>query len=163
MGGKISDKDRAAIMNNIDSAGIFVTCGREHPNVMITHNGMLGKMWGRDVFVLPVKSTKYSYQIITQTKSFALNVPLRDMRDEIARCDILSGFKCNKFEELGLHVKRARSIDAYVLGTHYIIAECKLIAMIPPDAISQQTEGLTADRAHTLFVGEIADCYTVSR
>ena len=163
MGGKIlHDKERAAILNSMDTAGIFVTCGRQTPNVMVTHNGMLGKMWGRDVFALPVKSTKYSYQIITQTKSFALNIPLRDMRDEIARCDILSGFKCNKFEELGLHVKRARSIDAYVLGNHYIIAECKLIAIIPPDGISPQTDGLiTSDRAHTLFVGEIVDCYTV--
>lgn len=163
MGGKfLSDKERAVILNSINSAGIFVTCGRETPNIMVTHNGVLGKLWGRDVFVLPVKSNKYSYQIITKTKSFALNVPLRDMRDEIARCDILSGFKCNKFEELGLHVKRARTIESYVLGTRYTIAECKLIAVIPPDCVSQQIEGLfSADNAHTLFVGEITECYSL--
>lgn len=159
---RLSDKQRTAILSNINSAGIFVTCGRQTPNVMVTHNGTLGKMWGRDIFALPIKSNKYSYQIVTQTKSFAINVPKRDIRDEIARCDIISGFSHNKFEELGLHVKRARAIDAYVLGSGYTVVECNVIAIIPPDGITQCVDGLfTGDRGHTFFIGEIADAYEV--
>ncbi len=156
---KLSDKDRTTVLSNIGGAGIFVTCGRQHPNVMVAHNGALGKMWGRDVFFLPIKSNKYSYQIVTQTKSFALNIPLRDMRDEIARCEIMSGYDHNKFKELGLHVKRARSIDAYVLGSRYLVVECKVIAAIPPDAVSAWTD--TPLPGYTLFVGELAECYNV--
>lgn len=155
----LSDKDKTVILSNISGAGIFVTCGRKTPNVMVAHNGTLGKMWGRDVFFMPIKSSKYSYQIVTQTKSFALNVPLRDMRDEISRCEIMSGYDHNKFEELGLHVKRARSIDAYVLGSRYLIVECKVIAAIPPDAISSWSD--TPLPGYTLFVGEPLENYYV--
>lgn len=161
MGGKaLTDKDRNALINTLNSTGIFVTCGRKTPNVMVAHWGTIGKMWGRDVFVLPIKSSKYSYRIVSETKSFALNVPARDMRNEIAMCDTISGFKCNKFEALNLHAKRAKSIDAYVLGECGLIAECNVIAMIPPESVVPLADGLIPpERAHTYFAGEIAEVY----
>lgn len=160
MGISLADKDYTTLVSNLKSTGVFVTCGRKTPNIMVTHNGVAGKLWGREVFILPVKSNKYSFGIITETKSFALNVPARDMRSEIALCDTISGFKVNKFEALNLHPKRARKIDAYVLGECGLIVECALVAIIPPDGISAQVDGLfPPDRAHTLFVGEFTDSY----
>lgn len=160
MKGIFTDKDAATLLKALNSTGIFATCGRKTPNVMVAHWGTLGKLWGRNVFLLPIRSSKYSYQIVSQTKSFALNIPARDMRTEIALCDTLSGFNCNKFEALGLHPKRARSIDAYVLGGSGLVVECTLVASIPPEAVCQVTDGLLPQgRAHTLFAGEIIDCY----
>lgn len=157
---RLTDKDRSDILFGINNAGIFVTLGRETPNIMVTHWGTLGKLWGRDVFLLPIRSNKYSYVIASQTKSFALNVPANDMRREISACDTLSGYSCNKFEALGLHPKRAKSIDAYVLGECGLIVECNIIAKISPEAIDALQAGLfSAPRAHTLFVGEPIDCY----
>lgn len=158
--GTFTSKDRTELTEKLKASGLFVTCGRQTPNLMVTHQGALGTLWGREVFFLPVKSAKYSYQIITQTKSFAVNVPSRDMRNEIAQCDVISGFKCNKFEALNLHPKRARSIDAYVLGECGLIAEFNVVAVIPPDAIDTVIDGLfPARNSHTLFVGELCDCY----
>ena len=119
---ELLEKDYTTILKTLQSTGVFVTCGSDTPNIMVAHWGTFGKMWGKQNFTLPVRSTKYSYRIISQTESFALNVPARDMRTEISLCDTISGFKCNKFETLGLHPKRARSIDSYVLG------ECGLLS-----------------------------------
>lgn len=160
MGNALTDKDRILLMSAMNNTGIFVTLGKKTPNVMVAHWGMFGKMWGRDVFVLPIRSSKYSYQIITQTKSFALNVPAHDMRGEISRCDAISGYSCNKFQELGLHAKRAKSIEAYVLGECGLIVECNAIAQIPPDGITTYND--TKISSHTLFVGEIANCYKLN-
>lgn len=160
MSGKMTDKDRATLLSHLNATGVFVTCGRATPNIMVTHWGTLGKLWGRDVFLLPVRSCKYSYRIISQTGSFALNVPARDMRLEISLCDTMSGFKYNKFEELGLRPKRARNIEAYVLGECGLIVECKVVATVPPEALSPVEQNLfDPQRAHTLFAGEIIDCY----
>ena len=160
MGNVLTDKDRTLLMTHLSNTGVFVTLGQKTPNIMVAHWGVFGKMWGRDVFVLPVRSSKYSYQIITQTKSFALNVPARDMRAEIARCDTISGFSCNKFQELGLHPKRARGIEAYVLGECGLIVECKVIAQIPPDAITTFNDVKIS--SHSLFIGEISECYKLN-
>lgn len=157
---ELSAKDQTLLTNTLHETGVFVTCGLETPNIMVTHWGALGSFWGRDVFMLPIRSCKYSYQIVTKTKSFALNVPSRDMRTEISLCDTLSGLKCNKFETLGLHPKRARGIDSYILGECGLIVECNVVAVIRPENIEQQVDGLiTSKRPHTLFVGEISDAY----
>lgn len=164
MNGTLSDKDRTTLLNALNGAGIFVTCGRKTPNIMVAHWGALGKFWGREVFFLPIRSNKYSYEIVTSAKSFALNVPCRDMRAEISRCDTISGYKYNKFEELDLHAKRARSIEAYVLGECGLIVECRLIARIPPENILPEVADLFGrGKAHTLFVGELADCYRLNK
>lgn len=160
MNNGITQKQSAELMNALVTTGIFVTCGRETPNIMVAHWGTMGKLWGRDVFSLPIRSTKYSYRIVSKTKSFALNVPARDMRTEISLCDTVSGFKCNKFETLNLLPKRARSIDAYVLAECGLIVECEVLAVIPPENIEPQVDGLfTSARPHTLFVGAVKDCY----
>ncbi len=156
----LSDKDATTVMNTLNSTGIFVTCGRETPNVMVTHWGTIGKLWGRQVFVLPIRSVKYSYRIVTEKGSFALNIPARDMRSEISLCDTVSGFKTNKFETLNLHPKRARTIDAYVLGECGLIVECNVIAVIPPENLEPKVDGLLVSKCpHTLFVGEVVDNY----
>lgn len=156
------DKHGAKLMNALTSTGIFVTCGYETPNIMVTHWGTFGNLWGRQIFTLPVRSTKYSYQIINKTISFALNLPNSDMRTEISLCDTMSGFKCNKFEVLGLHTRKAKSIDSYVLGTSGLVAEFKVIATIDPADIKSDVDNLfLSKRPHTLFIGEIVDCYNV--
>ena len=158
----LTDKEVSLLLNTMSSTGIFVTCGLDTPNIMVTHWGTIGKLWGRQIFTLPIRSTKYSYQIVNRTKSFALNVPnKKDMRTEISLCDTISGFKCNKFETLGLHPKKAKSIDSYVLGECGLIVECKLIAEIPPEAIAKQTDEklFASSRPHTLFVGEPVNVY----
>lgn len=156
----LSDKDAASLTAAMNSTGIFATCGMETPNIMVTHFGALGKLWGRQVFLLPIRSTKYSYQIVSETKSFALNVPARDMRTEISLCDTISGFKVNKFEKLNLHPKRAKHIKSYILGECGLIVECRVIAEIPPESIEPEIDDLfESKRPHTLFVGEVIDNY----
>lgn len=159
----LTDKEVSILHNTMSSTGIFVTCGFESPNIMVTHFGAVGKMWGRQIFVLPIRSNKYSYQIVNNTKQFALNVPAHDMRTEISLCDTISGFKCNKFETLGLHPKRARAIKSYVLGECGLIVECKLIASIPPETIIKHDELNMSSRPHTLFVGEPVSVYSLKK
>ena len=45
----LTDKDKATILNTMNSTGIFVTCGKDPPNIMVAHWGAVGKMWGRDI------------------------------------------------------------------------------------------------------------------
>lgn len=160
-GNVLSDKDLSTLMTTVSSTGIFVTCGLKTPNIMVAHWGTVGKMWGRPVFTLPIRSNKYSYRIVSETKSFVLNVPARDMRTEISLCDTISGFKQNKFETLNLHPKRARSVEAYVLGECGLIVECKVIAIIPPEGINRFIDEpeKSERRPHSLFVGEMIDSY----
>lgn len=161
----MNEKQREQVMKAIDTSGVFVTCGVKRSNVMTTHWGCLGKLWNRDVFILPVRGAKLSHEIIEETQAFAVSVPTKDMRNEIAMCDHISGFYVNKFEELRLHPKRARKIDAYVLGECGLIVECKVAATIDlnADNVAKQIceDMYSGADFHTLYIGEVVDVYTL--
>ena len=159
----ISERDLQKLMTTMNTCGLFVTCGIEPHNVMSTHWGSVGTMWNRDIFVLPVRGSKLSHTIISKTGEFAVCMPIKDMRDEIMLCDHLSGYRSNKFNELHLHPKRARLIEAYVLAECGLVLECRVV--FSADMSKDQLDaGLFREMYehkdfHTLFFAEILDCY----
>ena len=161
----MNEKQRIALMNALRATGVFVTCGIRRSNVMTTHWGCMGTLWNRDVFVLPVRKSKLSYEIIKENGSFAISVPVKDMRNEIALCDHISGHFVNKFEELHLHPKRARKIDAYVLGECGLIVECRVATEteLSKDAMLPDLHAEMYDRKdyHSLFIGEVVETYNL--
>lgn len=161
----MTEKQRLQLMNALRSSGVFVTCGIERANVMTTHWGCMGTLWNKDVFILPVRGSKLSHEIISKTKSFAVSVPIKDMRNEIALCDHISGFYTNKFEELHLHPKRARAVDAYILGECGLIVECRVAAAIDltkeNTAASIYEDMYASADFHTLYVGEVVEAYNL--
>ncbi|MDE6399192.1 MAG: flavin reductase [Clostridiales bacterium] len=150
-------------MSALSSGGLFVSCGKETPNLMSTHWGAIGTFWNKQVFVLPVREGKRSHEVIEKEKSFAISVPKTDMRNEIVRCDHMSGYAVNKFEELHLHPKRARCIPAYVLGECGLILECKVLFAASAQngyvSDSLASEMYTGKDFHTMYFGEVVACY----
>lgn len=159
----LSDAQFRTLMVAVKTSGVFVTSGLEHPNVMSTHWGTCGMLWNEQVFILPVRPSKLSHDLIEQTKCFAISVPKKDMRNEIIECDHLSGFKVNKFEALQLHPQRAQSISTYVLGECGLIIECKVV--FSADMIRKQLDpALAADMYstkdfHTMYFGIMENIY----
>lgn len=159
----MSVKQRAMLLNAIKSSGVFVTCGKSRPNVMSTHWGTIGSFWNRDVFVLPVRKGRLSHDIIEQTKSFAISVPIKDMRKEIIECDRLSGFGINKFDKLHLHPAKANTIPTYTISECGLFFECKVIYSADMDAIHLEDdlfkEMYNEKDFHTMYFAEIRDVY----
>lgn len=158
-----TDKQLQKVMTAMNTCGLFVTCGIEPHNVMSTHWGAIGVLWNKDVFILPVRGSKFSHSIIDKEKAFAVNVPIKDMRDEIAMCDHLSGYNSDKFAVLNLHPKRARHIPAYVLAECGLVLECRVlfVADMTKESVAHSLELDMYEHRdfHTLYFGEIADCY----
>lgn len=159
----MTDKQKNTLMTALRQSGLFVTSGLNPPNVMSTHWGLLGMLWNKNVFVLPVRKSKMSNDLIKSNGSFAVSVPIKDMRNEIIMCDHMSGFFTNKFEELHLHPQKAKSIPAYVLAECGLILECKVA--LAADMTRENTElsllqeMYSCKDFHTLFFGEIVECY----
>lgn len=159
----VSPKHRVAIATARQQSGIFITCGKTFPNVMSTHWGSIGTFWNRDVFILPIRKSKFSHRIIGETKCFAVSVPAKDMRNEIIACDRLSGYDVNKFEDLHLHPSRARKIPTYTVGECGLFLECRVI--YEADTTDGQIDPLLHDEMyqngdfHTMYFAEVVDLY----
>lgn len=135
-------------------AGAFLSSGT---NVMTIGWGYFGVMWGKKVFIAPVRYSRHTKKFLDHTKEFAVSFPKTgDMTKELKICGTKSGRDTNKLALLN-------TFEASKIGTslisgceHYI--ECKLMATIPvamenlePSAKEFYKNG----DLHVLYIGEI--------
>lgn len=160
---ELTEAQKKTLSTALKQSGVFITSGLERPNVMSTHWGALGNFWNKQIFILPVRPSKLSHDLIDETKTFAVSVPIKDMRNEIIQCDHLSGFYTNKFEVLNLHPRRAKNIDTYVLGECGLILECRVVfsADMSRDQVdpSLRSEMYSCKDFHTMYFAEVIDAY----
>lgn len=115
----MTDRQRNIIINAIKMGGVFVSCGTgDKVNIMNTRWGTIGRMWNRDVFVLPVRKKKYSHELISKNMSFVVNIPTNEMSSQLLRCSNMSGREYDKFKEFGFVPVPAKIVKS--VG----IAEC---------------------------------------
>ena len=93
-------------MNNAFTTGAFVTSG---DNVMVASWGFVGVMWGKKVFVAPVRDSRYTKVMLDKTGEFTVSVPAAGtMKKEIAFCGSKSGRDYDKWAETGMKKKAAK-------------------------------------------------------
>lgn len=59
-------------MNSAFNTGAFVTSG---DNVMVASWGFVGVMWGKKVFVAPIRDSRYTKEMLDKTGEFTVSVP----------------------------------------------------------------------------------------
>ncbi len=156
----MTDRQRNILLNAVKLGGVFVTSGTlERANVMCTHWGTIGRMWNRDVFILPVRRKKLTNELIQKNMSFVLNVPLTDMTKLIQKCDTLSGDGIDKVSELGLTLSPSKLIKAPGIAECGMHFECKVIYTVEMGAGKLDPiiarDMYIGREFHTIFIGEI--------
>ncbi len=154
--------DYDKVQEQIGGGGAFlmgqVPGGKLNP--MTIGWGFGGTCWGRAVFLVLVRPSRYTHGLIEQSGEFAVSVPSGGMEKELSVCGTKSGRDADKIAELGLGTVPGTEVGVSTLdvpGVHY---ECRVVAK------SRLTEmGLLsaeiADRhypqgdLHTLYFGEV--------
>ena len=159
----MTDRQRNLVLNAIKLGGVFVTCGvGDKINIMNTRWGTLGRMWNRDVFVLPVRRKKFSHDLIDKNKCFVVNVPMTDMNAQLYKCASMSGREVNKFKELGFEPVPAKQVKSVAIAECALHLECKVIYVCEMresklDPIIARDMYINREY-HTLYFGEIVRC-----
>ncbi|OWZ83817.1 flavin reductase family protein [Natranaerobius trueperi] len=73
---------------------------------------------------IAVRPERYSYDFITQTKEFVVNIPDENLTWEADYCGSISGRKVNKFKKTGLTPKSGDCVKAPLLAEAPINLEC---------------------------------------
>ncbi|MDR2046364.1 MAG: flavin reductase [Clostridiales bacterium] len=148
------------VFKYLTNGGAFLTAGRI-PNVMTISWGMTGVLWGRKVFAVPVRASRYTDVKLGAANEFTVSVPFDKLGRELAFCGSHSGRDCDKFHETNLMPVKAREVDTYVIGGCDYYFECKVIAKMAMGAeIADEFPQLypTGD-LHTIYFGNIVAEY----
>lgn len=144
--------------------GVFLNVAGEQPNTMTIGWGWMGPCWGKNVFVALVRPQRHTYDMIKNAGEFTVSVPTRNpLRQQLAFMGTQSGRDVNKFDGYGLTAAPAQQVSAPIVAECGLHFECK--TMLVQDMTGDQMALEVLNRCyperdyHTMFFGEIVDCY----
>ena len=106
---------------------VLVSCGTmEKPNVMTA--AWTGVLCSDPTLVyVSLRPSRYSHEIISQTKEFVINLPTVALAKQVDMCGVKSGRNVNKFELTGLTAEPCSKIAAPQVAESPISLECRVL------------------------------------
>ncbi|MBN1221324.1 MAG: flavin reductase family protein [Anaerolineae bacterium] len=144
--------------------GAFLTVkAGESLNTMTIGWATIGFVWRQPIMMVAVRLSRHTFTIIEKASDFTVSIPSVDMSDELTFCGTKSGREYNKFEACHLELAAGQKVASPIIkipGLHY---ECKIVYKNAMDPAFLDT-GYEArvyplKDYHTLYFGEIVDCY----
>lgn len=164
MAREITYNEYAPKVLEIISKGAFLTTNAGgRTNTMTIGWGGINFIWGKPIFMVMVRPSRFSFGLIEQSGEFTVTIPLKDLKDALNLCGSKSGRDIDKISAAGLMLQPGKTISTPVIaggGLHY---ECKIVykqAMIPTALDgTHQTKFYGQGDYHTMYFGEILTAY----
>ena len=105
---------------------VMVSCGdMEKSNIItVAWAGILNT--NPATVYISVRPTRYSYNIIKDTKEFAINLTTTKLARATDWCGVKTGAKFDKFKEMNLHKEKANFINCPLIKESPVSIECKV-------------------------------------
>ncbi len=145
--------------------GILLTVqSGDRLNVMTIGWGSMGIIWGKPVFTLLVRGSRYSYELLEKSQEFTINVPVKkDLKHELMLCGTKSGRDIDKFRECGLTPEKSRELTTPVIKECSLYLECKVVykQAMDENLIDQKVKKSYYPQGdfHVMYYGEIIAAY----
>lgn len=145
--------------------GVFLTVkDGEQVNTMTIGWGTVGYIWQRPIFIVAVRYSRHTYNLLEKAREFTVSIPLKqDLSKALAFCGSKSGRAVDKFTECQLTRQKGQVLQTPVIGACDLFYECQVVyqqAMEPAalDPGIKQSSYAKGDY-HVLYYGEIKSCY----
>lgn len=152
----------ATLATQIKQGAFLTVRAGERLNTMTIGWGLTGFIWQRPVFMVAVRDSRYSFELMEAAGDFTVSLPFSDQAQALKLCGTKSGRDLDKFAASGLKIMAAQQTLSPVLelaGLHY---ECQIRCKtrLDPALLDPELEQLyPAKDYHSLYFGEILACY----
>ena len=144
-----------------DGAFLTVKAG-DAVNTMTIGWGLIGFLWMKPVFMVPVRDSRHTYGLLERSSDFTVSVPVGDMREALTFCGTRSGRELDKLQACGLAVRNGQYTASPVLDIPGLHLECRILygtflekRSLDPALLPLYAKG----DFHRLYFGEIVACY----
>ncbi len=97
------------------------------PNVMTIGWGNPGIIWGRPIFVVYVRPSRFTFGNLEATGEFSVNVPPDELHETCLYCGQVSGRDVDKFAETQLTPVEAETVAAPLIRECIRHYECRVV------------------------------------
>ena len=152
-------------LERMSGRGVFLTVGEDKPNTMTIGWGSISVYWGKPIFIVPVRHSRYSYSILEEGDVFTVSVPplTQEMNSALGICGSRSGRDTDKYGLAGLSLLPGRTVKVPVIAGCDYYYECRVLYSTDLDINAlpyaiQQACYKNGDE-HRLYFGEITAAY----
>jgi flavin reductase (DIM6/NTAB) family NADH-FMN oxidoreductase RutF len=129
------------------------------PNTMAIGWGIMGVIWGKPMFVVLVRPSRFTYSLIEECGDFTVNVVPPAMRQVVEYCGTRSGRDVDKFAEQPITGEPAQTVNSPVIAESAIVYECQVVHTndVNPDGLVKEIVDSAYAKGdfHRLYYGEI--------
>lgn len=150
----------------IISKGAFLTTAANgKTNTMTIGWASISYVWQRPVFIVYVRPSRYTYELIEKSGEFTVSVPYEDMKMQLGFCGVKSGRTIDKIAALEFKTFPSKTIQTPALdikGMHY---ECKILYKTPmdPNALDKKVQAYYPNGDyHTMYFAEILNTVEIA-
>ena len=133
------------------------------PNTMTIGWGTIGVIWGKPIFIILVRPSRYTHGLMGLTDDFTVNVPPPELSDIVAFCGKASGRDHDKFKEKGLVAVPGKKVKSPSIAQCVIHYECKVVHKnnVLKDKLAKSIIAAYYPKGdfHTVYFGEIVSVY----
>ena len=152
--------------------GVLVTAKADGKvNPMTIGWGTLGIQWGKPIYTVFIRESRFTKKLLDANPEFTINVPLDNSCKEILGvCGTKSGRDMDKVEHLGLTLEEPKEISVPGIRELPLTLECKVIYKQDqdPNAIAREnlekyyTQGTVNENDfHTAYYGQVVAAYII--
>lgn len=131
-------------------------------NVMTIGWGAVGNMWGKRIFIVMVRPSRYTYELIEDADDFTVNVMPADKSKTVKFCGVASGRDTDKLMACELTTSPGQAVQAPVINEGIIHYECRILHKndVDPDAMAAVARACYPQGDyHRLYYGEVVAAY----
>ncbi len=152
------------VNRQLTSGGIFLNTMGEKVNTMVIGWGGINVFWGKPIFIVPVRKSRFTHRQLEDSGEFTISVPLdqdKHLKSALAFCGSKSGKDYDKFKECGITPAPAKILNTPIVGECPLHYECKVVYKqdIIPENLNKGINEKWYPDYHTLYFGEILACY----
>ncbi len=116
-------------LQRLESTGLLLASLDRNlkPNVMTIGWGTVGVVWGKPIFTVLVRPSRYTYGCIEATGDFTVNVPAPGMDRVAMICGTRSGRETDKFAKCNLTAIPGKHVKSPTIAECEICYECKIV------------------------------------
>jgi flavin reductase (DIM6/NTAB) family NADH-FMN oxidoreductase RutF len=150
-------------LEQLSGKGAFLTVkSGDKVNTMTIGWGSLSQYWGQEIFIAPIRHSRYTFELLKDADEFTVSIPTKNQLDDALKiCGSVSGRNGNK--NAGITLKPARNIDTPVVDNCDIYYECKILTYsdLKKDMLDPETQEkwYTNNDMHRLYFGKIIAAY----
>ena len=116
------------ILEAVGKGVLVTTKADDFVDTMTIGWGTLGIQWGKPIFTVFVRESRYTKTLLDKNPEFTINVPLGEYdKNIISVCGTKSGRDMDKIKELNLHLEEPETITVPGIRELPITLECKVI------------------------------------